>query len=40
MKCREFKTKQDALDFIKEHGGYYEIIVNEFACMLYVVFYK
>lgn len=40
MKYKEFKDKKKAIEFTKKNGGYYEIVVDEWANIIYVVFYR
>ena len=40
MKYKEFKDKKKAIEFIEKNGGYYEIAVDEWANIIYVVFYR
>ena len=40
MKCKEFKDKKKAIEFTEKIGGYYKIAVDEWANIIYVVFYR
>ena len=40
MKYKEFEDKKNAIEFAKKNGGYYEIVVDEWANNIYVVFYR
>ena len=40
MKYKEFKDKKKAIEFTEKNGGYYEIAVDEWANIIYVVFYR
>lgn len=40
MKSKIFKTKTEAIDFIKKSGGYYETTIDDRFCPTYIVFYK
>ena len=38
MKYKEFTDKKNAIEFAKENGGYYEIVVDDRANNIYIVF--
>ena len=40
MKYKEFTDKKNAIEFAKENGGYYEIVVDDRANNIYIVFYR
>lgn len=40
MKYKEFTDKKSAIEFAKENGGYYEIVVDDRANNIYIVFYR
>lgn len=40
MKYKEFEDKKKAIEFTKKNGGYYEIVVDDRANNIYVVFYR
>ena len=40
MKYKEFEDKKKAIEFIEKNGGYYEIVVDEWINITYVVFYR
>ena len=40
MKYKEFEDKKKAIEFIEKNGGCYEIAVDEWANIIYMVFYR
>ena len=40
MKYKEFKDKKKAIEFAEKNGGDYEIAVDEWANIIYMVFYR
>ena len=40
MKYKEFTDKKNAIEFAKKNGGYYEIVVDDRANNIYIVFYR
>ena len=40
MKYKEFTDKKNAIEFAKENGGYYEIVIDDRANNIYIVFYR
>jgi hypothetical protein len=40
MKSKEFRSKKEAKQFIEKNGGHYQTAVDEYANIIYIVFYR